>query len=159
MSYKLEKPCTDVLRADFIVKYNHNQNLQIIETEDAIFALLDNEIMRNGIPTINENYTTEIARKRQDLFNKDFFSTSIGWIRRKVKMVDGSTKDFLSDMLLPIKAGLEMGQEVEIITYKEPNFEHDLTEEYIISLQERKKADLDFIKECLNQTVIDFAGG
>ena len=51
-----------------------------------------------------------------------------------------------------------MGQSVEIIVYKEPNFENDLTEKYIISLQERKLVTPVFIQECLNQTVIDFAG-
>lgn len=158
MSYKIEKPCTDAQRADFIVEYNHRQNLRIEETEDAIFALLDNEVFENGVPKINENYEKEKTAERRSLFQKDFFLTSLGWIRRKVRMQDGSAKDFLSDLLLPIKAGLEMGQSVEIIVYKEPNFENDLTEKYIISLQERKLVTPVFIQECLNQTVIDFAG-
>ena len=132
--------------------------MKIEETEDAIFALLDNEVFENGVPKINENYEKEKTAERRSLFQKDFFPTSLGWVRRKVRMQDGSAKDFLSDLLLPIKAGLEMGQSVEIIVYKEPNFENDLTEKYIISLQERKLVTPVFIQECLNQTVIDFAG-
>lgn len=39
MSYKLIKPYTDKQRADFIVKYNHSQGLNIEETETALYAL------------------------------------------------------------------------------------------------------------------------
>ena len=71
-------------------------------------------------------------------------------------MKDGSKKDFLSDLLLSIKAGLELGVDVRIITYKTPDFTKEPTEEYMESLQEIKLADLGFIQECLNQTVKDF---
>lgn len=74
-------------------------------------------------------------------------------------MKDGSRKDFLSDLLLQIKAGIELGVNVELITYSEPNFSNELTEEYVISLQQRKNATPEFIQECLNQTVTDFCGG
>ena len=67
-----------------------------------------------------------------------------------------STKDFLSDLLLSIKAGIELGQNVEIITYKLPDFYQELTENYMVSLQERKTATPDFVQECLMQTVSDF---
>ena len=40
----------------------------------------------------------EIEEKQQEQFAKDFFSTSLGYVRRKVHMKDGSTKDFLSDI-------------------------------------------------------------
>lgn len=39
MSYELKKPYTDKQRVDFIVQYNHNQGLQIEETESAMYAL------------------------------------------------------------------------------------------------------------------------
>ncbi len=158
MSYKLNKPCNDIERADFIVKYNHKQGLKIEETENAIFALLDNEIMENGNPIINPNYDNELINARKVLFEQEFFKTSLGWIRRKVNMKDGSKKDFLSDLLLQIKAGLELGQVVEIITYLQPDFTQEISEEYMISLQERKNATLEFIGECLNRTVMDFGG-
>ena len=73
-------------------------------------------------------------------------------------MKDGSKKDFLSDMLLQIKAGLELGNTIKIITYKDPDFTQELTEEYMKSLQELKEATPHFIQECLQQSVIDFYG-
>lgn len=158
MSYKLDKPCSDKDRADFIVQYNHKEGLLIEETENAIFALLKNEIMENGKPIVNPNYENELVEKRKKLFEQEFFNTSLGWIRRKVNMKDGSKKDFLSDLLLQIKAGLELGQVVEIITYFQPDFSQEISEEYMISLQERKNATLEFIGECLNRTVMDFGG-
>lgn len=158
MSYKLEKPYTDFEKANFITAYNYELGLKIVETKQAIFALEKNEIIQDEEPVINPNYEQEQAEARKKQFNNEFFQTSLGWIRRKVNMKDGSTKDFLADLLLPIKAGLELGQKVVIITYKTPDFTIDYDEEYVISLQERKEATAEFIQECLMQTVADFGG-
>ena len=159
MSYKLEKPYTDMQRADFIVNYNHKQGLMIEETEEALYALLPNEIMQNNQPVINANYEAELALERETEFKKEFFETSLGWIRRKVNMKDGSKKDFLSDLLLQIKAGLELGQNIEIVTYSTPDFSNDLTPESLLALQVKKNATAEFVQECLMQTVADFYGG
>ena len=113
-------------------------------------------VLQDGVLVINPDYEQEQAEVREKLFNNEFFQTSLGWIRRKVNMKDGSTKDFLADLLLPIKAGLELGQKVVIITYKSPDFTIEYDEEYVISLQERKEATAEFIQECLMQTVADF---
>lgn len=59
MSYKLEKPYTDKERADFVVLYNHNQGLIIVETDTALYALDADEIMQNGAPVKNPNYAAE----------------------------------------------------------------------------------------------------
>ena len=159
MSYKLEKPYTDMQRADFIVQYNHNMGLNIEETENGIYALLENEYINEaGEAAVDSNYAIEKAQKRQQIFEQEFFQTSLGWIRRKVNMQDGSKKDFLSDLLLQIKAGLELGQNVQIITYSLPDFTQEITEEYMLTLQTRKNATLQFIQECLMQTVADFMG-
>lgn len=159
MAYKLEKPYTDFERADFIVEYNHKRGMLIEETEDGtLYALEKNEIMINDVPEINQNYEEELARQKENLFYQEFFQTSLGWIRRQVNMKDGSKKDFLSDLLLQIKAGLELGQSVEIITYKQPDFSEDINEAYMQTLQEKKTATLEFVKECLMRTVSDFNG-
>ncbi len=115
-------------------------------------------VLQDGILVINLSYEQEQVEARKKQFNNEFFQTSLGWIRRKVNMKDGSTKDFLADLLLPIKAGLELGQKVVIITYKTPDFTIDYDEEYVISLQERKETTAEFIQECLMQTVADFGG-
>jgi len=97
-----------------------------------------------------------LAQRRKEQFEKEFFQTTLGWIRRKVNMQDGSKKDFLADLLIPIKAGLELNQTVRIITYKTPDYTNELTQEYMESLQEIKTATPAFVQECLFQTVRDF---
>ena len=156
MSYELKKPFTDQEYADFVVEYNHKKGLNIEETENAIFALEQNEIMGNGIPITDSTYNEKIMQKRKEKFESEFFETSLGWIRRKVLLKNGEQKDFLSDMLMPIKVGIDMGQEVRIITYRKPNFCSQLTENYLKTLQEERNATYEFINECLNQIVNDF---
>lgn len=63
MSYKLEKPYTDKQKADFIVKYNHNQGLIIHETNDTLFALEVDEIIQDEQPIKNPNYQIEQLEK------------------------------------------------------------------------------------------------
>lgn len=143
---ELEKPYTDEERTQFILTYNRGEhNYSIVETEHALQAL--------------GRTAEEEATLREHDFNLAFFKTSLGNIRRKVNMKDGSKKDFLSDMLLQIKAGLEAGQTIQIITYKDPDFTHEFTDEYMLSLQEFKTPNAQFIQECLQQTVKDFYGG
>jgi hypothetical protein len=103
---------------------------------------------------LNPNYEEEQAEKREAEFNKAFFNTSLGYIRRAVTMQNGSKKDFLSDLVLSIKAGLEQGLDVKILTYDKPPFDEDVTDwtEY----QHVVSATPQFIMECLMQTSNDF---
>lgn len=114
--------------------------------------------IENGQLILVQNAEEVLIQKKKKQFESAFFETSLGWIRRKVTMQDGSIKDFLADLLLPIKAGMELGQNVEIITYKTPDYTKELTGEYLKSLQENKSATQNFIRECLYQTVEDFRG-
>lgn len=66
MAYKLEQPYTDIERADFIVKYNHQQNLEIVETEEYLYALEPNEYYEDGEIKINENYEAEQLQVAKD---------------------------------------------------------------------------------------------
>lgn len=118
----------------------------------------DNYVIENGQIIVAPNLDELLAEKRKEWFENSFFLTSLGWIRRKVTMKDGSIKDFLADLLLPIKAGMELGQSVEIITYRTPDFSQNTNIEYMESLQEKKIATAQFIQECLFQTVKDFRG-
>ena len=104
--------------------------------------------------TDTPEYQEKKADEREAQFKKEFFHTSLGWIRREVTMKDGSKKDFLGELLMPIKAGLELGQEVIIITYIEPDYSEDVTD--WTQYQEKKAATPTFIQDCLNQIVIDF---
>lgn len=101
----------------------------------------------------------EIAQARQAIFEEEFFLTSLGYIRRKVSMSTGETKDFLSDLLPAISMGVQMGQTVPILIYNTPDFTQEVTPEYIISLQEAKNATAAFIQECALQLSADFVNG
>ena len=114
--------------------------------------------VENGVLEYVQDYQSVIENQRKEKFQKEFFCTSLGWIRRHVTMKDGSKKDFLADLLLPVNAGMELGQNVEIITYKTPDYSKELNIEYLESLQEIKTATQEFIQECLFQTVKDFRG-
>lgn len=96
----------------------------------------------------------EKAIERKTEFNKAFFLTSLGYIRRSVTMQDGSKKDFLSDLMPTIKMGLESGIPVNILTYDKPPFDKDIEDwtEY----QHQVIVTPQFIQECFMQLSNDF---
>lgn len=110
----------------------------------------------NVIAKTDEEYEQEQTQKRETEFNKEFFLTSLGYIRRQVNMATGQPKDFLSDLLPTISMGVTLGQEVPIITYKQPDFTQEFTLEYMESLQEVKNVTTQFIQECALQVSKDF---
>ena len=123
-----------------------------IRNNSKVFKIQGNQVVRKTAEEIEQ----ELFNKRKEQFESEFFSTSLGYIRRKVTMKNGLEKDFLGDLLLPIKAGIEMGQNIKIIAYQEPDFSQESTSEYLESLQEIKNATIEFVQECLNQIVVDF---
>ena len=104
---------------------------------------------------LNPDYEQEEAARREAEFNKAFFNTSLGYIRRSVTMADGSKKDFLSDLLPVISMGVQAGQTVNIFAYDKPPFDEDVTDwtEY----QHQKIVTAQFIQECFAQLAADFA--
>ena len=102
----------------------------------------------------NPNWEQEQAEKREAEFNKAFFNTSLGYVRRAVTMADGSKKDFLSDLLPVISMGVQSGMPVNILTYDEPPFDEDVTDwtEY----QHQVTVTAQFIQECFMQLSNDF---
>lgn len=101
---------------------------------------------------------------QQEYWNKNFFNTSLGWIRRKPIMKDGAEKDFLNDCLPIIKMGLsEAGlPEGAVIRYQTPDFTQQLTTEYIETLQDNSaityEQGVQFINECITRFLADFTG-
>ena len=65
MSYKLEKPYTNEQKIRFIVDYNHKLGFKIEETETALFALDENEIMFEGSPIVDEEYSIKKEAQEQ----------------------------------------------------------------------------------------------
>lgn len=114
----------------------------------------DYEIKETDRPIIDyqfadtEEYINEQAQARETSFNEEFFNTSLGYIRRKVTMKDGSTKDFLTDILPLLQVG------VPIISYDKPDF----TTDEIPAQNTDKLVTEEFINECKQQVLKDFYG-
>ena len=101
-----------------------------------------------------DEYKIKKFQKRETEFNKAFFNTSLGYVRRAVTMADGSHKDFLSDLLPVISMGVQAGSPVNILTYDKPPFDHDIEDwtEY----QHQVVVTPQFIQECFIQLSNDF---
>ena len=123
----LNKPYTAKEREMFIIEQNRKNGYKIKYTENSIEAW--------------ELTEQEKEEKRQQQFAKDFFNTSLGYVRRNVTMKDTSTKSFLTD-ILPL---LEV--DVPIITYN-----IDGTQNLNVAVTEQ------FITECKQQVLKDFYG-
>ncbi len=85
---------------------------------------------------------TEEEKQAEDdaEFNKQFFNTSLGYVRRSVTMKDGSKKDFLTDILPMLVVG------VPVLVYS-----RELE-------QTRIQVTEPFINECKQQLFKDFYG-
>ena len=137
---RLNKPYTEDERANFIIQNNHRHGYLIQETPEAIIALW---------------YTPEeLAQQREEQFNREFFRTSLGYVRRQVHMNTGEIKDFLSDLLPVIALGVNMGQQVTILTYDAPEFTEETFN--VEELQHQVIVTPQFIQECFLQLSNDF---
>lgn len=96
----------------------------------------------------NEAWEEKQTKVRKEEFRNQFFSTSLGWIRRKVTMKDGSVKDFLTDIIPLLQVG------IPVITYNEPDF----TKDELPSQNIGKVVTEEFLQECKMQVLKDFYG-
>lgn len=135
-----------------------NEEIQNIEIAESVYNSIiedkDTYIWDGEEIILNPNYEEEKASERESEFNKAFFNTSLGYIRRSVTMADGSKKDFLSDLMPTIKMGLESGIPVNILSYDKPPFDRDIEDwtEY----QHKVVVTPQFIQECFIQLSNDF---
>ena len=109
------------------------------ELGDLIKANPENYVIDNG--EVREKTPAEKQAEEEAEFNRQFFNTSLGYVRRAVTMQDGSKKDFLSDILPLLAPG------VPVLTYT-----RDLVQSRVIVTEQ-------FINECKQQVLIDFYGG
>lgn len=135
-----------------------NDNIQNIEVSKTVFDEYIADVDRyiwNGLDVIvNPDYEEIKFNKRRAEFLKEFFLTSLGYIRRSVTMADGGKKDFLSDLLPVISMGVQSGQEVKIIAYNLPDFTSDITD--WTQYQHYETVTPQFIQECFMQLSNDF---
>lgn len=102
----------------------------------------------------NPKYAEIKAKQREEEFNRNFFPTSLGYIKRQVTMQNGVTKDFITD-LIPLMMDIPG---VPVIVYGKPDFTQEVTEETLLGLQKFVKSTPELIKECRAQAIIDFYG-
>lgn len=135
-----------------------NEEIENIEVSEELYNAYIEEptkyIYADGELVENHNYEAEQAQEREEQFNKDFFNTSLGYVRRKVSMATGETKDFLSDLLPTISMGVQMEKPVTIITYNKPDFTQDITDWTVF--QNVQTVTAEFVQECFMQLSNDF---
>lgn len=115
---------------DFLVNPTH----YVIEDQAIIF---------------NKNWKDDELKAKEKAFNKAFFNTSLGYIRREVAMLDGTTKTFLTDMLPQLIIGFP------ILAYEKPDFTQNVE---MVDYQKQVLVTEEFLQECKNQLIIDFYG-
>lgn len=121
---KIEKPYTEEEKCDFIVEYNHQQNYEIKETENALEAWGYTE----------EEETTQ----RQEKFENQFILTSLGNYRLQPKGYANAQQsvDTINGMVEALGSLTEQIAEM-VIFYPTPDFtkEEECTEEWLIAHQ------------------------
>lgn len=116
----------------------------------------DNIIQYKGEYVFEDDIQDQLVKDRREKFNQEFFNTSLGYVRRKVTMADGSHKDFLTDLLPTISMAVNANQEVKILTYDKPPFTEDVID--WTKYQHKVDVTLQFIQECFKQVSDDFFG-
>jgi len=118
------KPLVEAEKPDYLYLISYE------ETADEIREVVTRDTEREAA----------LIAEHQAALQQQFFQTSLGYIKRTVTMKDGSTKNFLCD-ILPL---LEVG--VPILSYSAEGE------------QSKVNVTQEFITECKNQLLIDFYG-
>lgn len=141
-----------------------NEDIQNIEIAESVYNSIiedkDTYIWDGVDVVVNSDYEETKRQEREDGFKKEFFETSLGWIRRKPTLADGSEDDFLNNDLPLLAIGLTMGSPVVLpVAYRLPDFTRELTPEYMVSLQILNQLITpQFLQECMQVKMKDFRG-
>ena len=130
-----------------MTEYYIGQIFEEVYPPDAADWCNDNNCFIDEIEPLNKKRRFEIfaipeptPEEQEAEFNRQFFLTSLGYVRRSVAMKDGSHKDFLSDILPLLQVG------VPILTYT-----RELEQNKVLATEQ-------FINECKQQLLVDFYG-
>lgn len=133
-----------------------NEDIQSIEITEEIYNKYCEDpdlYIWNGEAVVENPDYLEIKRaKREEEFNRNFFPTHLGYVKREVTMKNGSIKDFLTDLRSSIRVGLP------VFVYDKPDFTQEVTSETLLACQRVSKMDQQFLNDCDNQFAIDFYG-
>lgn len=143
-----------------------NPEVESIEVSQEVYDNYKMYIYQDGEIILDPDYEEKQEQRRREMFEKKFFNTSLGWVRREVNMANGEIKDFLSDLLPSIFIGVSSGTQVTVLTYDAPDFTQEIyveTEDGDIidnvdwpSLQHVQVVTPQFLQECLAQLQNDF---
>ena len=92
-------------------------------------------------------------KQRRDYWYANFFQTSLGWVRKKATMKDGTVDDFLTQDLSLLAIGLGEGAEAKVIVYATPDFTQEID---ILALQSYVDVTPQFIMDCLLEKQNEF---
>lgn len=140
----------ELIRIDIIkVQASHEEDaykdIEVLDIKPFGYYYLIEDNLTDG--SVNANYAKED-------FEKNFFNTSLGWVRRIITNANGTHANFLYDILPAVTTAVEKNLLYSIIVYDEPDF----TEEVIdwTEYQRFVYATPQFIQDCLLQIGNDF---
>lgn len=123
------------------------------EPEPIIEEYIEAYYVKDPEPEDPEERKKREAKEREENFKKQFFKTSLGWIRKKATMKDGSVDNFLTDDLPLLEIGLRNGFVAKVIVYSTPDFTIDFN---ILDYQSYVEVTPQFIGECLQEKQQEF---
>lgn len=142
------------LATEKITKYNEETKTTeeiTVTLKEAVPVMIEEETEnpitgKKDVALIQKHHTelkTEVVEELQLVtdstrLDREFFPTSLGYVRRKVTMQNGSQKDFLSDILPLLQVG------IQVLTYS------------ITGVQSKVAVTEEFLTECKQQMFKDF---
>lgn len=134
-----------------VITYTEETRVRDIEEE-----YIEAYYVKDPEPEDPEERKKREAKEREESFKKQFFETSLGWIRKKATMKDGSVDNFLTDDLPLLEIGLRNGFVAKAIVYSTPDFTIDFN---ILDYQSYVEVTPQFIGECLQEKQSEFRTG
>ena len=143
MAYRLDKPYTAEDKDNFIFKYNQDcfgegYHCRIEETEKALFALEENEIIVDGEAIINPEWEEIETARRKAEFEAQFLATSKGNYRLIPKGY-ANAQQSIDTVNNIVNAMGELTETIAnmVIFYETPDFtkEEECTEAWLIQHQ------------------------
>ena len=149
----------------YVINYDLNEDLlkadgykKFIEAEKEIgksYTITYQETAKQIKEIATEIPQPDPAVIREQEFERDFFNTSLGYIRRSVNMDNGKNKDFLSDLFPTMVVNFTLGATVRVLAYNKPeDFSQEITD--WTQYQHWEVLNNQFIQDCSTQLQNDF---
>lgn len=153
------EPETEVIEEE-VIETTETEIEEEVEPQPQIIIeeYIEAYYVADPIPPDPEEEKRKQRQARIDYWNTNFFETSLGWVRKKATMKDGSVDNFLTDDLPLLAIGLQNGADAKVIVYAIPDFNEEI-ETQIIESQSYVSITAQFIMECLQEKQQEFRAG